>query len=99
MVRYARRQKKKPIEFSKLILIVAALVNVAVILFTFIMVWRTCDLTPLQYLIPAVAAETATGTGFYYAKAKVENRIKLMKSYKVEPTNDSFNEQGGYYNG
>lgn len=67
--------------------------------FTFIMIWRTCDLSPLAYLIPAVAAETATGTGFYYAKAKVENRIKLMKLYKVEPTEQSFNEQGGYYNG
>jgi hypothetical protein len=86
-------------EFSKLILVVAAIVNVAVILFTFIMVWRTCDLSPLAYLIPAVAAETATGTGFYYAKAKVENRIKLMKHYKVEPTEQSFIEQGGYNNG
>lgn len=94
-----RKSRKTPIEFSKLILIVAAIVNVAVIIFTFIMVWRTCDLSPLTYLIPAVAAETATGTGFYYAKAKVENRIKLMKQYKVEPTTDSFNEQGGYYNG
>ena len=86
-------------EFSKKILVVAAFVNVAVIVFTFIMIWRTCDLSPLAYLIPAVAAETATGTGFYYAKAKVENRIKLMKRYKVEPTEQSFNEQGGYYNG
>jgi hypothetical protein len=86
-------------EFSKKILVVAAFVNVAVIVFTFIMIWRTCDLSPLAYLIPAVAAETATGTGFYYAKAKVENRIKLMKQYKVEPTEQSFNEQGGYYNG
>lgn len=86
-------------EFSKKILVVAAFVNVAVIVFTFIMIWRTCDLSPLAYLIPAVAAETATGTGFYYAKAKVENRIKLMKLYKVEPTEQSFNEQGGYYNG
>lgn len=86
-------------EFSKKILVVAAFVNVAVIVFTFIMIWRTCDLSPLTYLIPAVAAETATGTGFYYAKAKVENRIKLMKHYKVEPTEQSFNEQGGYYNG
>lgn len=94
-----RKSRKTPIEFSKLILIVAAIVNVAVIIFTFIMVWRTCDLSPLTYLIPAVAAETATGTGFYYAKAKVENRIKLMKQYKVELTTDSFNEQGGYYNG
>lgn len=94
-----RRSRKQPIEFSKLILIVAAIINVAVIIFTFVMVWRTCDLSPLTYLIPAVAAETATGTGFYYAKAKVENRIKLMKHYKVEPTAESFNEQGGYSNG
>jgi hypothetical protein len=86
-------------EFSKKILVVAAFVNVAVIVFTFIMIWRTCDLSPLAYLIPAVAAETATGTGFYYAKAKVENRIKLMKLYNVELTEQSFNEQGGYYNG
>lgn len=57
------------------------------------------DAQEVHYLIPAVAAETATGTGFYYAKAKVENRIKLMKLYNVEPTEQSFNEQGGYYNG
>ena len=94
-----RTSRKIPMEFSKKILVVAAFVNVAVIVFTFIMIWRTCDLSPLAYLIPAVAAETATGTGFYYAKAKVENRIKLMKHYKVEPTEQSFNEQGGYYNG
>lgn len=94
-----KRSRKTPMEFSKKILVVAAFVNVAVILFTFIMVWRTCDLTPLAYLIPAVAAETATGTGFYYAKAKVENRIKLMKHYKVDPTIESFNDEGGYSNG
>lgn len=83
-------------EFSKKILIFAAILNVLTIVFTFIMVWRTCDLTPLQYLIPAVAAETATGTGFYYAKAKVENRIKLMKQNKIEPTEQTFNDIGGY---
>lgn len=85
-------------EFSKKILVVAAIVNVAVIIFTFIMIWRTCDLTPLTYLIPAVAAETATGTGFYYAKAKVENRIKLMKAHNLEVNENSLND-GGYYNG
>ena len=83
-------------EFSKKILIFAAIVNVVVIIFTLVMGWRTCDLSPLAYLIPAVAAETATGTGFYYAKAKVENRIKLMKQNKVELTENSFNETGGY---
>lgn len=88
-------------EFSKKILIVAAIVNMAVVIFTFIMIWRTSDLTPLAYLIPAVAAETATGTGFYYAKAKVENRIKLMKLNKIDLTADSFNDDftGGYGNG
>lgn len=86
---------KKPMEFSKAILLFAAVVNIVVIIFTLIMVWRTCDLSPLAYLIPSVAAETATGTGFYYLKAKVENRIKLMKHYGVEPTESSFNE-GGY---
>jgi len=94
-----KRRKKVRMEFSKVILVVAAIVNVAVILFTFVMVWRTNDLSPLTYLIPAVAAETATGTGFYYAKAKVENKIKLMKHYKVEPTENSFKDEGGTYNG
>lgn len=82
-------------EFSKLILIVAAMVNLAVVVFAFVMMWRTNDLSPLTYLIPAVAAETATGTGFYYSKAKVENRIKLMKQYKVEPNENLFTETGG----
>ena len=46
------------------------------------------DLTPLAYLIPAVTAETATGTGFYYNKAKAENKIKLKKSLGLELTGD-----------
>ena len=87
-----RRRKKVPLEFSKKILLFAAGVNVVVIAFTLLMIWRTGDLSPLAYLIPAVAAETATGTGFYYSKAKVENRIKLMKANKVEPTENNFNE-------
>lgn len=79
-------------EFSKQILILAGIINVAVIIFTFIMVWRTLDLTPLAYLIPAVAGEVSVGTASYYAKAKVENRIKLMKTYGVTPSEHSFSE-------
>ena len=52
----------------------------------------TLDLTPLAYLIPSVAAEVATGTGFYYSKAKVENRIKLMRQYKVAPQEQHFSD-------
>lgn len=87
------RVKKKPkMEFSKKILIVAGVINGIVITFTMVMIWRTLDLTPLTYLIPSVAAEVATGTGFYYSKAKVENRIKLMKQNKVEPNDTHFSD-------
>lgn len=82
----------KRLEFSKKILIVAAVINIAVIAFACVMMWRTGDLTPLAYLIPAVAAEVATGTGFYYNKSKLENKIKLMAAYKVKPSEESFKE-------
>lgn len=90
MGRYKRR--KRPLEFSKKILIIAAITNMVVIIFALIMIWRTNDLSPLAYLIPSVAAEVATGTGFYYSKAKVENKIKLMRANKIEPSENSFNE-------
>lgn len=88
-----RRVKKKPAkEFSKKILIVGGIINAVVIVFTMVMIWRTLDLSPLAYLIPSVAAEVATGTGFYYSKAKVENRIKLMRQNKVTPNETHFSE-------
>lgn len=87
-----RVKKKPPKEFSKKILIVAGVMNAVVIIFTMVMIWRTLDLSPLAYLIPSVAAEVATGTGFYYSKAKVENRIKLMRQNKVTPNETHFSE-------
>lgn len=83
---------EKKMEFSKKILVVAGIINIVVILFSCVMIWETKDTTALAYLIPSVAAEVATGTGFYYSKAKVENRIKLMKLYKVDPTEQAFRD-------
>lgn len=80
-------------EFSKKILIVAAIINILVVGFSCVMIFITRDLSPLCYLIPSVAGEVATGTGFYYAKAKAENKIKLMQKYGVEMTEDSFRDQ------
>ena len=74
----------KKTEFSKKILCVAALVNIAVITFACYMILKTENLEPLIYLIPSTAAEVATGTGFYYSKAKAENKIKLNKKYGIE---------------
>lgn len=87
-----RVKKKPPKEFSKKILIVTGIINTVVIVFTMVMIWRTLDLSPLAYLIPSVAAEVATGTGFYYSKAKVENRIKLMRQNKITPNDTHFSE-------
>ena len=53
------------------------------------MIEETKDLSPLAYLIPAIFAELATATGFYYSKAKAENRIKLRKLYGPEIYNDA----------
>lgn len=64
-------------EFSKKVFIVVSIIGIYVVLFSSYMVWKTGDLSPLNYLIPATAAEVATGTGFYYNKAKAENEIKL----------------------
>ena len=74
------------IEFSKIVLIIALLLNTGVLVFSCVMMWRTCDLSPLAYIIPSVGAEVATGTGFYYWKAKAENKIKLAKAYGIEVT-------------
>lgn len=68
-------------EFSKVILVVAAIVAAIVIAFTFVMVWRTCDLTPLQYVIAGVFSVLTVGVGFYYWKARLENSIKLKEKY------------------
>lgn len=69
-------------EFSKIILIMATIAAAIVILFTFVMVWRTCDLTPLQYVIAGVFSVLTVGVGFYYWKARLENSIKLKKKYE-----------------
>ena len=88
-MREKRAEKNPPVEFSKLIMVVVGAVTVLVTAFTLIMVWRTNDLSPLEYLIPAVFAELAAATGFYYSKAKAENRIKLRKMYGAEIYNDA----------
>ena len=81
------RAKKR--EFSKVILAVVGAVTGIVTTFTLAVVWKTGDTSPLAYLIPAVFAELATATGFYYSKAKAENRIKLRQKYGPEVYNDS----------
>ena len=79
---------KKSWEFSKIILAVSGITAAILSLFSIVMIWKTGDLTMLGYLIPAVFGELATATGFYYWKAKSENKIKLRMQYGEQIYND-----------
>lgn len=84
---------KKKIEFSKKIFTGISIATSIVVIFSLVMIWRTGDLTPLSYIIPAVFTELATATGFYYYKAKRENEIKLSLIYGKkagEPDNENY---------
>ena len=81
---------KKKVEFSKLIFVGVSVATIAVSVFACRMIWLTMDTSALAYLIPAVFAEMAAATGFYYSKSKAENKIKLMAHYGVKPEASDF---------
>ena len=82
----------RKVEFSKLIFVSVGVLTLAVTIFSCAVIWMTMDTSALCYLIPAVFAEFASATGFYYTKAKAENKIKLMKRYGVQPESSDFIE-------
>ena len=88
----AAAAEKKKVEFSKLIFLGVSIVTIAITVFSCRMIWLTMDTSALAYLIPAVFAEMASATGFYYTKAKAENKIKLMAASGVQPEPSNFNE-------
>lgn len=88
----AERASKKKMEFSKLIFVAVSVLTVAITVFSCWMIWQTKDTSALAYLIPAIFAEMAAATGFYYSKAKAENKIKLMAQYGVKPEASDFKE-------
>ncbi len=83
---------KKRLEFSKWVWIIALIQNTVVIAVAVYMILTTRDTSVLIYLIPSTAAEFGVGTAFYYNKAKLENRIKLMAAYGLQPSEDAFRE-------
>ena len=89
----------KRTEFSKKIIIFMTIFTVIITAYSLALMWRTGDTSGLAYLIPSVFTEYATATGFYYWKARAENKIKLMKKYgktaeKVISEDNNYN--GGY---
>lgn len=76
-------------EFSKLLFFIAFVWTSVVIIFSMVMIIQTQDTSSLEILIGSAFAELATATGFYYSKAKAENRIKLRQKYGADVYNDS----------
>ena len=83
------KSRKKKREFSNIIITIVGAVKLVVSAVTMAVVWNSSDTAPLAYLIPSVFGELATATGFYFSKAKAENRIKLRKLYGPEIYNDT----------
>ena len=83
---------KKKFEFSKLIFVGVSVLTLAITVYSCAIMWIMGDLSALGYLITAVFAEMTAATGFYYTKAKTENKIKLMSAYGVKPEATDFNE-------
>lgn len=74
---------RRKIEFSKILWAISFTFAAGITLFSCYMAYITMDTSVFAYLVPAVYAELATATGFYYNKARAENVVKLKKYYGI----------------
>ena len=108
---------KKKIEFSKLVFWLVWGTNLAVLVFCSIMIVVNflkagyLDSTPFIYMIPSVAAELASATGFYYWKTRTNNVYEYGEKFIMDLVNNqnidtpyvatiaqSFFQSGQFYN-
>ena len=83
------RKPKK--EFSKTILRAVAAATVVIVVFSFALMWRTGDTSPLAYIIPGIFTELSA--------AKAENEIKLdtiRRQKELEQSKKQNTEPGEY---
>ena len=86
-------KKKKKTEFSKKIFYIITTLTIIIVLYSMTLMWYTQDSSALSYLIPAIFGELGVSTGFYYWKARTENKIKLEKKYKIKIDDTCENEE------
>lgn len=84
----------KKIEFSKLIFLWLALMATFAVIISVAAVWHTGDTTPITTMIERVFQAAMVGIGFYYWKARTENKIKLRKKYGEEIYKDAMKGEG-----
>ncbi len=87
---------QKKYEFSKIMAVTVILVWLAAIIYAFVMMRITFDLSPLAYVMTSIDAVVAVVLGFYYWKARAENQIKLKKIYREDAPEPDFTKDGGY---
>ena len=80
-------------EFSKKIFYIIMFLFVVVIGYSMAIMWKTNNTDGLSYLIPSVSGLMATTVGFYYWKARLENKIKLSKKYNINITDIEESEE------
>lgn len=83
--------KKRKKEFSKVLFIFITALNVALVVYSCVVTWKTGDLTLLTVAIAGTAADQAFAIKYYYRKAEQENKIKLMQQYEIKPEREDFN--------
>lgn len=76
--------KKEELSFSKKYFAYLIALEFFVIVLVGVMVVITCDPSPLQWVIAALAAEISVYSGGYLWKSKVENRHKYAQLYVKE---------------
>ena len=74
----------KKFSFTKIIMGVMLLLNIAVVVFACVMMWRTGDLTPMGYLLMGEGGAMATWLASYAWKEKAANRSKYAMEFVKE---------------
>lgn len=88
--RHRKKKKKKTMEFSKKILVVAWVSGSTVVIFALWLTYKMViggysgDTSLIAIILSGGFAEITAGTGFYYWKARKENEIKLTGSITKE---------------
>lgn len=83
----SRQAEPRPVEFSKIIVILGISMWLIVNIFGMVMMAITRNLSPMVYIIASVDAVMACLTGWYSWKARAENIIKLKMIYGIDVSN------------
>ena len=76
-----RRTIKKHKSTTKAVMFIMMALTVIVVFFAMVLAWVIKEASIIVTLLPCIFVETATCTGFYFWKRKVEDMIKLKQEY------------------